>query len=493
MNIPQSNEMVNVEDLVRLNDVLKKSGTVGYQSPAGTVGGDAGGLSPLVPQSIEGSLASATYTMNELSLWSMIPKTPVSNTLHEYVVVNEHGFDIDPFIGEGGGAESDFVTNQSQYERKSVRIKYMAERRQISDVASLVGLIGDNRQALSEETMRGTMSLMRKVERQLWYGNENLQEKGFDGIIKQVRDGAPNNVLDLDGSAPTPLLLQEALGEVYSAPNFGKPDCIYVEPRQHAELIKQSVESGRHDQFRVQNGTQGLTFGNANLSIMSPYGAVPVKAAPFLHFANRMPSSGFGNLAPDAPTFSVAPGENAAAAGSKFNAADAGDYIYAVIAVGDQGYSAPLIADGAAGNAAKVSVALGDSVTFTIAASGKVRGASQAPRYYRVYRSKAGGDISSMRLIKEIAAPSNAVLLVTDLNDGADGQKYDCSPIIFAQHDPNVMEFVRLLDFIRRPLAETASVKPFLLMLFGSPIVKVPTKMFLLDNCGTSSTGLTRV
>ena len=98
-----------------------------------------------------------------------------------------------------------------------------------------------------------------------------------------------------------------------------------------------------------------------------------------------------------------------------------------------------------------------------------------------------------MRLIKEIAAPSNAALLVTDLNDGADGQKYDCSPIIFAQHDPNVMEFVRLLDFIRRPLAETASVKPFLLMLFGSPVVKVPTKMFMLDNCGTSSTGLTRV
>jgi hypothetical protein len=483
MNIPQPNEMVNVEDLVRLNDVLRKSGTVGYQTGATPDSGAS--LSPLVPQSIEGSLASATYTMNELQLWKMIPKTPVSNTLHEYVVVNEHGFDIDPFIGEGGGAESDFVTNQSQYERKSVRIKYMAERRQISDVASLVGLIGDNRQALSEETMRGTMSLMRKVERQLWYGNESLQEKGFDGIIKQVRDGAPNNVLDLDGSAPTPLLLQEALGEVYSAPNFGKPDCIYVEPRQHAELIKQSVESGRHDQFRVNQGTQGLTFGNANLSIMSPYGAVPVKAAPFLHFANRMPASGFGSLAPVAPAFSVAPAATNNAAGSKFKAADEGDYIYAVIAVGDQGYSAPTIA-------AAVSVVADDSVGFTIAASGLARGSSQAPRYYRVYRSSAGGDLSSMRLIKEIAAGNNQATAVNDLNDGADGQKYDCSPIIFAQHDPNVMEFVRLLDFIRRPLAETASVKPFLLMLFGSPVVKVPTKMFMLDNCGTSSTGLTR-
>ncbi len=91
----------------------------------------------------------------------------------------------------------------------------MAERRQISDVASLVGLIGDNRQALAEETMRGTLNLMRKVERQLWYGNESLQEKGFDGILKQVRDGAPSNVLDLAGKAPTHLLLQEAISKVH--------------------------------------------------------------------------------------------------------------------------------------------------------------------------------------------------------------------------------------------------------------------------------------
>ena len=48
------------------------------------------------------------------------------------------------------------------------------------------------------------------------------------------------------------------------------------------------------------------------------------------------------------------------------------------------------------------------------------------------------------------------------------------------------MEFVRLLDFIRRPLAETASVKPFLLMLFGSPIVKVPSKMMLIENVGSN-------
>jgi len=323
---------------------------------------------------------------------------------------------------------------------------------------------------------------MRKVERQLWYGNEDLQEKGFDGILKQVREGASQNVLDLKGSAPTPLLLQEALGEVYSAPNFGRPDCIYVEPRLHSELIKQSVESGRHDQFQVaQSGS--LTFGQSQLNIMAPYGAVPVKAAPFLHFASRMPAAGFGSLAPAAPVITSNTVQAETVGGSSQFIAGDPAYKYAVIAVGDQGYSSPV-------KSGALNINADEELELVIAASGKDRGASQAPRYYRIYRTAANGLEDSFRLIAEIKAESNAATTFVDLDDGNNGQKHGCSPILFAQHDPQVMEFVRLLDFIRRPLAETASVKPFLLMLFGSPVVKVPGKMYLMDNAGLSTSGL---
>jgi len=484
MNIPAHNENVRVEDLVRLNDALRKSSTdfgqVGYQTGAVTSGADNGPLSPLVPQSIEGSLASATHTMSELALWPMMPKSNVSSTLHEYTVINEHGYDLDPFIGEGGGGENDFATNISQYERKSVRIKYMAERRQISDVASLVGMIGDNRSAIAEETMRGTMNLMRKVERQMFYGREALNSKGFDGIIQQVRDGAPENVIDAKGSTPTPLLLQEALGEAYSSPNFGRPDCIYVEPRMHAELIKQSVESGRHDQFQVsQSGS--LTFGSSQLSIMAPYGPVPVKAAPFLHFASRLPAGGHGKNAPAKPGTAVAARAESVAGSSQFLAGDP-VYKYRVQAVGAAGIS-PL------SDAVQENVNTDEEAVLTIADHGINAGDIDEPLYYRIYRTSGNGADSSYRLIAEVpAVPEGNPTLFVDLDDGNNGQKYGCSPIVFAQHDPQVMEFVRLLDFIRRPLAETASIKPFLLMLFGSPIVKVPSKMFLLDNCGVSDT-----
>lgn len=471
--LPELNSFAPVEDLIKMNEVLRKS-TAGYQTAAGTSGGQAGELSPLIPQSIENVLSTATYGMSELALWNKIPKTNVTQTLHEYAVVKDWGMDLDPFISEGGGSEADFATNNASYERKSIKIKYMAERRQISDVASLVGLIGDNRQAIAQETLSGTMSLMRKVERQLWHGSEALNSAGFDGICKQIKDNAPKNVYDLAGKAPTPLLLQEILGEVYSAPNYGRPDTIYVEPRIHAELIKQSVESGRHDQFMVQQASNGLTFGASQLSIMAPYGAVPIVAAPFLHYCSNMPAVGSGGAAPATPSFAVNPAA-ANNASSKFAAGDAGDYIYGVVAVNSLGISAPLVRQNAGVDVA-VTVAAGQAVSFTITGVAGVK-------YYRIFRSLKNGSRNTAQLIKEIPA-TGANLVVTDLNDGADGSKYNTSKIVFAQHDPTIFEFARLLDFLRRPLAEVATVKPFLLMLFGSPIVKVPSKMFMIENAG---------
>ncbi len=490
MNFPAINDSIPVEDLARLNESLRKGlgAEAGYQTPAGT---SAGTLSPLVPQSIENVLASATHTMNEVVLWKNIPKVNVSQNLHEYVVIKDHGYDVDPFIGEGGGSESQFATNASSYERKSVKIKYMAERRQVSDVASLIGLIGDNRQAIAEETERGTLSLMRKVEKQIWHGDEDVNPLAFNGIIKQVeRTGARNDdgsganfskfQYDLEGKAPTPLLLQEILGEIYSAPNYGRPDTIYVEPRIHAELIKQATEHGRHDQFMVQQQSSGLTFGAAQLSIMAPYGAVPVVAAPFLFKAESLPLQGFGANKPATPTFAVNANAGAAAAGkSKFKAADAGIYKYAIVAVNSKGFS-----DSA--KSANVAVAAGDQVGIAL-------NVDSAVLYYRIYRTAmvAAGQTPDDMTFKLIAEVPAAELQAQGGKSWSDFNitRHSCSHIVFAQHDGNIMEFARLLDFIRRPLAEVSAVKPFLLMLFGSPVVKVPSKMFVVRNAGVSTAG----
>ena len=475
MNFPTANEMVSVRDLLELNKALRKSATVGYQTPATTSGGDAGNLSPLVPQSLEGTLASATFTMQELVLWPAIPKRNVDQTVHEYTVVQEHGMDVDPFIAEGGGG----VNNQSLYERRSVRVKYLAERREVTDVASMVGLVGPNANAIAEETERGTISLMRKVEVQLFHGDEDLNENGFDGILKQVEEGG--NFTDLLGEGVSVDRLQETLGTLQSAPYFGRPDCIYLEPKVHQDLVRQAVVYGRHDQVKVGDGTK-LTFGSRNLELMSPYGPIPLKSAPFLFTAWPAPTSGSGGTnAPATPVFVAAggagvPQHDAGLTGtSGWEAGDAGDYFYKIVAVSDGGYSAPLT-----------------SSAITISASDKIRirlddnalkAGTYKVKYYRLYRGDKDGLVGTCKLLMEIPVNTDGGGSNTQLED-YNAVKPNTSKMLITEHNPNVMQVVRLLDFLRRPLAEVATTKPFLLMLFMVPIVKVPTKCWMLKNVG---------
>ena len=202
---------------------------------------------------------------------------------------------------------------------------------------------------------------------------------------------------------------------------------------------------------------------------MSPYGAVPVKSAPFLFNAYKAPSAASGTTnAPANPVISSATASSNSA--SRFYGADAGDYIYRVVAVNNSGFSAPV-------SSSAVSVSLGEQVELSIA--------NQADAvFFKVYRTEAGGAAESATLIGEIKAASSGATSFVDLN----AVRPNTSKIVFVQHDPDVLEFARLLDFFRRPLAEVATSKPFLLMLFGSPIVKVPNKMWVLQNAGVTAT-----
>lgn len=479
--LPAMNSLVPIEDLVRLNVALRefgngdfsKAGSIGYQTPTQLSG--TTNLSALVPQSIESQLSSATYTMQELVFWPALPKRPVAQTVHEYNVVKEHGQDLDPFIAEG----EDGAQNSSTYSRESVRIKYLAEKRLVTDVATMVGLVGDNTNAIAEETERGTLTLLQKLERMLFFADSSLSDLHFDGAFKQIETNAPNNVTDLAGKDLTPDLLQGILGQVCGAPTFGRPDCIYVETRVHASLIKQTVAYGRHDQVKI--GETGITFGTNELFIMGPYGRVPIKTAPFLFTASAAPAAASSDDSPATPV--IAGGGQAPStpvdATADFKAADAGDYIYKFVGIADKGYTAP-------GTTAAIAVAAGDNVTIEIDDGVKVSGkTSTGIRYYRVYRTPKNGAAGTAVFLQNLPLNGDGVGGDTKFVD-KNLSKPSTSKVLIMQHTPDVIQFVRLLDFLRRPLAETKTSKPFLLMLFGALIVKVPTKCWVIKNVGAA-------
>lgn len=460
MNIPGINEMVPVEDLQKLNEALRKSTTAGYQTPANLSG--AGSLSPLIPQSLENVLASATYSMEAVQLWRNIPKTQVGQTVHEYNVIKEHGLDLSPFMAEGGVP----AANKSEYERKFVKIKYMAELREITDVASTINpLVGPNPTALAEETERGTLRLMQKLERELWHGDEDVNALGFDGIIKQISDNSAS-VTDRAGTAATPKFLQELLSEVFAAPRYGAPDTIYVEPRIHGDLIKQTNDFGRFNTISQSDGS--FTFGAGDLKIMGPYGPIAVKAAPFLFNSWEAPSAASGDLG--TPSVAAAAADPAGGEG----AVPAGDYFYKIVAVSNSlGYSEAATINGA------VTVAQGKKVEVSCTPAGPTANVD----FFRVYRSEKDGAADTCKLIGQIKANGALTVKFQDTNARIPGT----SDIVMVKHSPDVMRFARLLDFMRRPLAEVKTTRPFLLMLFGAPIVAVPSKCHVIKNVGLSA------
>ena len=468
--IPSSNEMAALMGQLR-------KGTAGYQTaPNVTVQTSevANNFSPLIPQQLQQTLSIATSSMADLKLWPMLAKTPAVNTVVEYNRVNRHGAELSPFIEEGGTAS----LNRSTYEKVAVQMKYLAEKREVSDVASFVNLVGPSPDAIAEETRRGTEILLRRVEKELFHGDSSINPLAWDGIIKQIRDGG--NIADLRGAAPSAVYLSEVLGALYSAPFYGMISHILVTPRVLSELIKQTVHHGRHDQIQVSGNS--LTFGSSNLSITGPYGPVPVVACPFLERHDRIaPAAASSSVFEGSvvtPTISAQPTSPADAA-SKFVAADAGNYYYRVVPVGDAGIGVPVDTN-------VVAVAAGDKVTFTIAQAD----ATSTVKFYRIYRSKKDAANADGALLVAEITNAGANTVFNDLNAKIAGS----SEIVFVNSAPDYMEYFQMLSLIRRPLAQIKTTHPFLLMMFGAPAVKLPSKMFVVENAGSNtSAGLTSI
>jgi hypothetical protein len=490
-------QSVSMHEIQELNKALQSSGSNMAKASAGypTQGvASTGSFAPLVPQSIQMTLDSATYTEQAVKFWKKLSKVNVTSPLHESTVVEAYGnMDLDPFIAEGGtGTNSD-----GTYARKIVKVKYLAEQREITDVATMAGIIGYtggvSRQGLAQQTIDGTKAMMGKLERALFLSSATLGAEGagdglgFDGLYQQISgatyDGATgahaipansSNYRNLDGAEMSPQDLVNQLYDVAASPNYGYVNSILLDPRVYARLVNIATSFGRF-QMSPSNATQ-LVFGSEGLHIAGPSGMVPIEQAPLA--APRQDQN--GELFGVPGTFSITAANSVVTASttSKFAAADAGSYIYRFVGVGDKGITAPVKVQG---NDTAVVMGAGQKVTFTMTDGGQPISGSGGIRYYRVYRTAVGGAVGDdatymWAFPRNPIAAANTVIVDENLHRPSTGQCY------LLQLTPDVMYWCQLLDFLRRPLAQTTTAIPFLLMLFGSLHVKVPTKCAIIDN-----------
>lgn len=446
-------------------DELNKALTAGHEinAPGSAVAGDGFALRV---ESLEQTLKNTTYKMQHIRFWKNIPKLAAYNTVEEHNEISSYGQNPDAgWIDEGDLPESD----DSTYQRKYAVVKYLGTTRKVSHVMSLIKPSHGN--VIAQETVNGTMHLLRILERALYYGDSSLSALQFDGFEKLMVSNAPaTNIIDLRGQALSEDILTDACLTAQDAPNYGQITHCHLNPKVKADLVKTFFPKERHNTLTDKNGMIGLDIKG----FTSPAGDVIFEPNVFITDGGAPNAAALGDATkrPGSPTISTGattPGD----ALSKFIADDAGDYYIKVVAVNRYGRSAKVAVGGGA-----ITVAAGDKITFGITPS------SSSTEWYDIYRSAKNGAAGTERLILRV--PNAVGAGETIVNDYNNNIPYCTSGFLFQQNLES-MSFKQLAPMVKIPLATIDSSIRWMQLLYGTPVLYTPGKNILLKNIGRST------
>lgn len=444
---------------------LNKALTMG--SAINNPGAAAGEGFPLRVESLENTLANLTFRERHVKLWRALPKRPAFNTVEEYNQLLSYG------NRSGGGwvSETELPSeSDSTYRRNYATVKLMGVTRRVSLVSGLVRPAHGN--ILANETISGTMELLKDVEKNLFFGDSSLDPIEWDGFEAQITAGAPaENIIDMRGEPLTEEVLQDAALIIQDAPNYGTGTHLFLNPKHLADLTKISFPRMRTEMY---GGSGDGYLGGAVKGFTSIAGDVAFEPNVFL---NETPGVGAASLdvrAPAAPA-SVTSAVTTGVTGSKFIASDIGSYNYSVVAGNRYGKSAAT----ALASAASVAAA-GSRVRLTITPTdGKAT-------YFEVYRTLKNGAAATVKRIKRIAANGASAVTFDDLNLDLPGT----APAFFFQLDNDNMHFAQLAPMVKIPLATVDPTYRWMQLLIGVPIMRSPGRNVLFKNVGRAAGSL---
>jgi len=445
-------------DLDHLNKALTAGGDINNPGAAPGQG------FPLRVESLEQTLKNVTYRMEHIRLFKAIPKLAAYNTVEEHNEISSYGEGLEGFISEGALPTED----DSTYARRYAAVKFLGTTRSVSHVMSLIRPAHGN--VIANETVAGTMWLLRIVERAMFYADSSLSNIQFDGYEKLITDNAPaDNIIDQRGQPLDEDILIDAALTISDEPNYGIPTHLHLNPKIKADLIKSFFPKGRYDLLdKRKDGMVGLDVSG----FTSPAGDVKFEPNVFVNDggAPKTTAAGDAALRPATPTISTG-ATTPVDVGSLFGADDAGSYFYSVSAHNDSGRSVAVAVSGGA-----IAVAAGDSMTF-----GVTPGSAIGVKWYELYRTRKDGPVGKQRLIARIPNTSGAgEHTVTDLND----RLPFTSIAILWQQNLECLSWKQLAPFLKVPLATINTSIRWMQLVYGVPVLYAPGKAVLIKNIG---------
>lgn len=463
------------ESVAQLNKALAAENITGRETTDMT---DASGA-PLKVESLEKTLKHLTFREQDIRLWKDIPKKPAYNTVEEYNQQTSYGQDTGGFNAEGELPEEE----DSIYVRRAQLVKYLGVTKSVTHQMTLVNTSIGN---VMERTIKdGTMWILRKLNRSLYFGDEKKIPLEFNGFIAQQEQSdawadyneymTSEHVIDMRGAALSEDAIESGANSIVE--NYGLATQLYASPAVLSDFVKNFYGN----KFIVPN-TQSLENGIMGQHVQrfeSQFGPIGLNHDVFFkkNAAKTKNSKKTHDKAPEAPTVTVTASADAVA-NSKWGESDAGTVFYGVTAVNRYGESTLAIYNtGVAmtkGLAAQIKITKGNS--------------THAETAYRIYRTKAG-DTADGKFY-----PLFDVTL-DDVTRGYDGggagvindlNRYlpNCDQAILTQFDNEVVEFAQLAPLMKMDLAILSPAYRFMILLYGTPFLYAPKKMVRIINIG---------
>lgn len=433
-------------------------------------------------EDLSGILTILTHKAEHLNFWRWLKKGGAFNVTYQWNRIDSYGEDeASPFYLEGGKP----IPADDIYVRKTRDIKYLGVEREITLAAMLQRTGGGVPDIKTQTTKTGTLLLLQKLEKALFYSRAELDTSGyaFDGLEQQMIDECPSeNVIDCLGKTLRPSLLDDGtkiLSDNYSTmsdincfmsndtvTNFAKP--------YHGSSYERILMNATKDGV--------ILAGNVIDGYKSQFGFVPFSPNVFMgKYRERMKLSDFitargGTNAPNAiPAGSILV-DLLVNANSKLAA---GTYYYTITAKNRYGTSTPVhIASG---------IAIGAGVQMTVKWTAPVATpAGGAPTSYLIWRHDEDPSVTAnqpdVKLMREVTA--SGTLEYVDVNQWRPGT----GVTFLLDGEMESLCAVQLSPLMRFPLAVVTTAYRYLLLLFVDLAVRNARKQVMFKNVGSDST-----
>lgn len=428
------------------------------------------GINALRQENLDPVLRSVVAEYDHFAFFKSLSKKKADTVLQEWMVQTSRGGQVQ---GRFNAEAGQITSNVGDYRRWFTEIKFLMDRAEVSHAAGITALHGLNARARENEN-----ALVRLSEAANWasfYGNPTVAPRQFAGLTTQIAgwEGG-KNVVDAQGTSDVNDFLIPQIfkmkAKVRQRGSFGNITQLWVD-----DYTQNAIDANLFDKYRVELNTNGVSYGGPVGSIKTSSGLVQLRQDIYIRNPdNSVHPIVIDGVLPDnaiaKPTITVA-ATAPTVAGSKWDAARAGEYYYAVAAINENGVI------GEASTITSGTVAAAGAIKITI-----TKAVGTAPTGYAIYRGAkdaATHTLEDLRLLTTVADSGSATTVYDDKSTEVPGS----SDIFAINGDPRAIDFVQFQAPTTFPLAAyDRAVYTWAVLLYGALRLALPHHHFYVKN-----------